>query len=99
MAEYRLYIDESGDHTYRNLEKLNSRYLGLTGALIHQVYYNPTIPDGSEELKKKFFTYDPDRPPILVRRQLISKKGAFAVLREVPVNEGWESALLSFSGG
>ena len=56
MAEYRLYIDESGDHTYRNLEKLDSRYLGLTGALIHQVYYNPTIPDGSEELKKKFFT-------------------------------------------
>ena len=99
MTQYRLYIDESSDHIYRNLEKLDRHYPGLTGVLIHQAYYNPTVPDGLEELKKRFFTYDPDRPPILVRRQLISKKGAFGVLREVPVNEEWESALLSFSGG
>ena len=96
MAEYRLYLDESGDHTYRNLEQLDRRYLGLTGVLIRQAYYNPRVPGELEELKKKFFTYDPDRPPILVRRQLISKKGAFGVLREVSVNEEWEDALLSF---
>ena len=61
MAEYRLYIDEPSDHIYRNLEKLDRHYLGLTGVLIHQAYYNPTVPDGLEELKKRFFTYDPDR--------------------------------------
>jgi len=51
VTEYRLYIDESSDHIYRNLEKLDRHYLGLTGVLIHQAYYNPTVPDGLEELK------------------------------------------------
>lgn len=96
MAEYRLYIDESGDHTYRNLEQLDRRYLGLTGVLMNQGLYNPGVPEGLEELKRKFFTYDPDRPPILVRRQLINKRGAFGVLREESVNEEWEDAFLSF---
>ena len=63
---------------------------------MNQGLYNPGVPEGLEELKRKFFTYDPDRPPILVRRQLINKRGAFGVLREESVNEEWEDAFLSF---
>ena len=51
----------------------------ITGVLISRPITR--VPGELEELKK-----DPDRPPILVRRQLISKKGAFGVLREVSVN-------------
>lgn len=96
MAEYRLYIDESGDHTFKNVKDLSRRYLGLTGVLIRQSYYNAEIPDALESLKKKHFRYDPDKPPILVRRDLIARRGPFGVLRESAKNDAWEADLLSF---
>jgi len=34
MNRYRLYIDESGDHTYRDIEEPARRYLGLTGCWV-----------------------------------------------------------------
>jgi hypothetical protein len=97
-TDYRLYIDESGDHTYKGLTNPHRRYLGLTGVLIRHQAYNPTIPDQLEALKKKFFSYDPDRPPILVRRNLVNKKSSFWVLRDPTVNAQWEADVLAFLG-
>lgn len=96
MATYRLYLDESGDHTYKHLDAPGRRYLGLTGVLIHNRNYNPSVPERLEELKKQFFTYDPDDPPILVRRRIIDKKSGFWVLRNPDVNREWETAILQF---
>ncbi len=93
---YRVYIDESGDHTYRNLQDLLRVYLGVTGLVIQKTSYNPTIPDSLEALKKRFFKYDPDRPPILVRSAIINRKGAFGVLRDADVRENWDSEILDF---
>jgi len=50
---YRVYIDESGDHTYRNVEDLSRRYLGLTGLVIKKTDYNPSIPNSLEALKEE----------------------------------------------
>lgn len=35
----RLYVDESGDHTYKEIEKPEKRYLGITGCIISSEYY------------------------------------------------------------
>ncbi len=94
MESHRLYIDETGDHRYKHLDKLESRYLGLTGILFNKEYYDATVPQTLESLKKQFFKYDPDKPPILVRSHIAYRKHAFGVLVNKVTNEKWESAIL-----
>lgn len=36
---YRIYIDESGDHTFHEFEAPDKRYLGLTGVVVEAEYY------------------------------------------------------------
>lgn len=49
-----------------------------------------------EALKKEFFNYDPDSPPVLTRKQIISKQRWFGVLRDPAVNSRWEEAILEY---
>ena len=37
---WRLYIDESGDHTYKHLDDPDKRYLGVTGVLFDKLRYD-----------------------------------------------------------
>jgi hypothetical protein len=83
---YRLYIDESGDHTYSNDDKPEKRYLGLTGLIIESEYYRTRFQPELELLKQKHFPYNPDEPVILHRKDLIGKHGPFWRLRD-PVKE------------
>lgn len=99
MHEWRLYIDESGDHTYKHLDDIDRRYLGLTGVLIRKEYYNNHVQPTLEGLKRKLFRYDPDDPPILVRREIIHRRRWFYVLQDEALNEQWGKSLLSFVGG
>ena len=92
--EYRLFVDESGDHTYRQLDDLSRRYLGLSGLLIRKSVYDPAIPLALEGLKKRFFRYDADNPPVLDRRSLIDRKSSFGVLRDSDLNAAWTEELL-----
>ncbi len=96
MPAYRLYIDESGDHTYKNLDDPARQYLGLTGVLIHKAAYDPAIPQALEALKRAFFKYDPDIPPILTRKQIIDRRAWFGILRDKEKNAEWERRLLDF---
>jgi len=95
MVNYRLYIDETGDHRYKQLDKLESRYLGLTGVLFKKEYYDGAIPQALEGIKKQFFKYDPDAPPILVRSWIVYRKHAFGVLVNEDLREKWEHAILN----
>ena len=52
MQGYRVYIDESGDHTYRNLGDLSARYLGLTGIVCGRSYYESSLAPALEQLIK-----------------------------------------------
>ena len=94
MAQYRLYIDESGDHRYKQLDDPHSRYLGLTGVLMLKNYYDAEVPHRLEELKKKHFRYDPDKPPVLVRSHIRYRKYAFGVLQDPKRNGAWETDVL-----
>ncbi len=95
MVNYRLYIDETGDHRYKQLDKLESRYLGLTGVLFKKEYYDGAIPQALESLKKQFLKYDPDTPPVLVRSWIVYRKRAFGVLVNEDLRKKWERAILN----
>ena len=98
MRRYRFYIDESGDHTYKHLDDIHSRYLGLTGILVRKDYYDAVVPQRLEALKQKHFRYDPDMPPILVRSHIRYRKFAYGVLQDPKRNDAWETDVRSGSG-
>lgn len=96
MAKWRLYIDESGDHSYKHVDDPDKRYLGLTGVLVAKDLYDSRAKPGLEALKQSIFRYDPDDPPILTRSLIKSRKRWFYVLQDAALNARWESELLNF---
>lgn len=96
MTTWRLYIDESGDHSYKRVADLDKRYLGITGALIMKDEYRAKAKPNLEQLKHSIFRYDPDDPPILVRSLIRGRKRWFYVLQDQSLNTKWEYGLLSY---
>jgi len=93
---YRIYIDESGDHTYHSLDDPSRRYLGLTGCIIDAEYYRNTFHPALESLKQKHFPHDPDEPLILHRGDIINYKGPFWHLRDASRHEAFNQDILRF---
>ena len=93
---YRVYIDESGDHSYRGLNNPGRRYLGLTGVVFHKAEYDPAIPLALEALKRRHFPYDSDFPVGLHRKDIVQKRREFRVLQEAHRNRAWETDVLDF---
>jgi hypothetical protein len=67
MQRYRLYIDESGDHAYGELEEPSKRYPGLIGLFGEGEIYRTRFQPGLEALKQAHFPHSPDEPVILHR--------------------------------
>ncbi len=65
MKHYRLYIDESGDHTYHDLKESARRYLCLLGIIVETEQYRNSFHPELEALKQKHFPHNPDEPIIL----------------------------------
>lgn len=93
---FRLYIDESGDHTYGNVEDDTKRYLGLTGCIIDSEKYRSTFHPQLESLKQKHFPHSPDDLVILHRKDIINRRGPFWRLRDMEKREAFNRDLLSF---
>jgi hypothetical protein len=93
---YRLYIDESGDHTYTSEDNPAKRYLGLTGIIFEQEYYRSFIHPEFEKLKQKHFPHNPDEPLIFHRTELINKKGPFYRLRNIDNETSFNNDFLAF---
>lgn len=114
---YRLYIDETGDHTYGReekknltikngdeiiastefshypqLEKIDKRYLGLTGCILKLEYYRDQFGPTVESFKRDFF--DPDERVILHAKDIIQKRGSFHILQNEDVLERFNAGLL-----
>lgn len=96
MKRYRLYIDESGDHTYYELEEPAKRYLGLTGIFIEGEYYRITFQSEMERLKQKHFPHNPDDPVILHRADIINRRGPFWRLRDSEKERAFNEDFLQF---
>lgn len=90
---YRLYIDESGDHVYRNVEKLEHRFLCLIGCW----FKNPAYLEFQtqlEDLKRKHFAHHPDDPVILHREDIVNRRKAFRVLLEENERKSFDDDLI-----
>jgi hypothetical protein len=99
MPAWRIYLDESGDHTYRVIADPRTRYLALTAVLVRRANYEAVIQPQLEALKQRHFKYDPDNPPILHRADIVRFKGCFGVLREPDRRNRWEDELVTFFEG
>ena len=56
--DWRIYIDESGDHSNKQMDEAGKRYLCLTGCIIGLDYYKTTYYQDFEELKQKHFPHE-----------------------------------------
>jgi len=79
---FRLYIDEIGDSATTQKSLRNDRYLTLAGVAFETEHYREDFQPKLELLKRTHLTYDPDRPPILHRHDIITRKGVFQVLKD-----------------
>jgi hypothetical protein len=77
---FRLYIDESGDHTYNKLDEPAHRYLALLGVWFRQGDEYNAFANDLERFKETFFGQRPDNPVVLHRSDIINRKGAFGIL-------------------
>jgi hypothetical protein len=93
---YRLYIDESGDHTFGDVEDAGKRYLGLTGCIIEGEEYRNHFQPELENLKRRHFDYDLDEPPILHRKDIINCSGCFWPLRDEAKCRAFNEELLVY---
>lgn len=91
---YRLYIDESGDHTYSTIDAPEKRYLGITGVIFESEYYRNTFHQQFEDFKQKHFPHNPDEPVILHRKELIGRRGPFGRLRNVDKEKAFNEVFL-----
>ncbi len=90
---YRLYLDESGDHVYRQMSTLAHRYLCLMGCW----FKNPDYLDFHallEALKHRHFTHHPDDPVILHREDMINARRDFRVLQDTALRKSFDTDLL-----
>ncbi len=94
---YRIYVDESGDHTYRRLDDTPGRYFGLTGIIVEAEVYTSAFQPSLEALKKKHFPNHPDEPPVVLHRaDMIEAKRAFWPLRDAGKRAAWDNDILAF---
>ena len=78
-VRYRLYIDESGDHAYKLLDRPDHQYLALLGVWFRQNDDYVTFTDAFEEFKRTIFGPRPDNPVVLHRSDVINRRGPFGI--------------------
>lgn len=92
---YRLYIDESGDHTFNLVASDPHRYLGLLGIWFDLDEPYKSFAEGLSRLKAEIFGWHPDDPPVCFhRKDMVGRKGRFGRLREPELNERLEAGLV-----
>lgn len=90
---YRLYVDESGDHVFRNLELPAHRFLCLLGCWFRADDYLE-FHDALNQLKQTHLPHNPDEPVVLHRADMINRRGAFWRLRDDRAREAFDADLM-----
>lgn len=90
---YRLYLDESGDHVFRETEELAHRYLCLLGCWFRNPDYLK-FHEAIEGFKSAHLPHHPDDPVILHREDMINARKAFKNLRDGGVRAKFDDELL-----
>lgn len=91
---YRLYLDESGDHVYRETGEVAHRYLCLLGCWFQNPDYLQ-FHAALEQLKERHFHPHPDNPIILHREDMINRRKEFKILQDEQKRTAFDNDLLS----
>ena len=95
MDKYRLYIDESGTASFKNMAG-NNKYLTLSGIIIKSTDVNE-INYNLNELKLNYFNYDIDQKNIILHREdIYNKRKGFESLSDEFVKECFNRDLINF---
>jgi len=78
---YRLYIDESGDHAYGELDTEAHRFLCLLGCWFKTEKYR-TFPPALAAFKQRHVPHNPDDPVVLHREDIVNRRGPYWRLRD-----------------
>lgn len=90
---YRLYLDESGDHVFREITEPAHRFLCLLGCWFRNPDYL-RFHAALEDFKARFLPHHPDEPVILHREDMINARKAFKVLRDEAKRNEFDAELL-----
>jgi uncharacterized protein DUF3800 len=97
LKDYRLYIDESGDHTFKEVDLPGRRYLCILGCWFRNDDYR-VFHTALEEFKQKYLPHNPDEPLILHREDILRRRRAFWRLRDEDLAERFDDGLLGLIG-
>lgn len=90
---YRLYLDESGDHVFRETTEIAHRYLCLLGCWFRNPDYLQ-FHERLEALKTLHLPHHPDEPVVLHREDMINARRAFKNLQDKTRREQFDNDLL-----
>jgi hypothetical protein len=97
-ARMRLYIDESGDHSFRSISgaEWRKRFLCLFGCTFETTYYETTFCPRLKKFKAKHFGEHPDERVILHREDILHKRPPFHELQDPDKERRFNEDLLQF---
>ena len=90
---YRLYVDESGDHVFKDLDEPGHRYLCLIGCWLRGDAYR-AFHDELERFKQQHVPHNPDEPLILHREDIVNRRKGFWRLRDPNISAAFDRELL-----
>src|SRR6476620_4141756 len=93
---YRLYVDESGDHAYSNMDSDGHRYLGVLGCIINDDTYQQSVVPRIDEIKTRHFTAGP--AAVFHRKDLLKARGHFSCLQDAAVRAAFDDDLMGAIG-
>lgn len=96
MLDPRMYIDESGDSTLKNVAEPRFRFLSLSGVIVSQSYVAEKMHPEMEYLKRWYFGSHPDEPVILHRTDLERQQYPFHALQDRCVEYNFNYDLLAY---
>jgi len=90
---YRLYLDESGDHVFRETTETAHRFLCLLGCWFRNPDYIQ-FHEALEIFKEHHLHHHPDNPVILHREEMINARNAFKILQDEKKRNEFDANLL-----
>lgn len=90
---FRLYLDESGDHVFRDVMEPAHRFLCLLGCWFRNPDYLK-FHEALEGLKSRLLPHHPDDPVVLHREDMLNARKEFKALRDPEKRLEWDEGLL-----
>lgn len=90
---YRLYVDEHGTDTLKNLDHPQNRYLSLTGVAMEISHARDFLTPEMNRIKSEILKDDPDSPAIFHLSDIRQRKGPFGKLRDPQIEARFKVAL------